>query len=174
MATIGGANGRNPATATAGPVRILGIGGSNRKGSKSLIALETALRLAEEAGAESVLADVRALGLPVFDPDRPRSEYPPTLDWLLDEAWRADGYLLCSPTYHGTVAGGVKNVLDTLDLLGDAVPPYFGGKPVGLLALGGASAMNTINALYHATRALNGLAMPTLVIVPGGAVDSQA
>lgn len=167
---IGGPNGHYP---TASPVRILGIGGSTRLGSKSLIALEIALRLAEEAGAEPVLADVRALDLPVFDPDRPRSEYPPTLDWLLDEAWRADGYLLCSPTYHGTVAGGVKNVLDSLELLGDSVPPYFGGKPVGLLALGGASAMNTINALYHATRALNGLALPTLVVVPGGAVDPQ-
>lgn len=174
MTTTMTANGHHRPTGFARPLRVLGIGGSTRQGSKSLIVLETALRLAEDAGAEAVLADVRALDLPVYDPDRPRLAYPPILDWLLDETMRADGYLICSPTYHGTVAGGVKNVLDTLNWLGDADPPYFGGKPVGLLALGGASAMNVINALYHATRAMNGLAMPTLVVVPYGAIDTAA
>ena len=174
MGASNGSNGRHDGVGSTRPVRILGIGGSNRQASKSLIALRTALHLAEEAGAATVLADVHALDLPIYDPDRPRSELPPALDWLLDEVWRADGYLLCSPTYHGTIAGCIKNVLDALDPLGEADPPYFGGKPVGLLALGGASGMNTINALYHATRALNGLAMPTLVVVPGGAVDPVA
>jgi FMN reductase len=157
----------------ARPLRILGIGGSTREGSLTLIALETALRLAREAGAESVLADVRALDLPVFDDDRPLAGYPPTLRWLLDEARRADAYLLASPTYHATIAGGIKNVLDFLNFLGDDGGDYFGGKPVGLIALGGGSAANFLTALYHASRALNGLAVPTCAAVPSGAIDAE-
>ena len=41
-----------------------------RRGSLSLTALRAALRLAEEAGAEALLADVRAFDLPVYDEDR--------------------------------------------------------------------------------------------------------
>src|SRR5690242_14758650 len=53
------------------PLRILGLGGSTRQGSKSLILLRTALQHAEGAGATVALADVRALDLPVYDQDRP-------------------------------------------------------------------------------------------------------
>jgi FMN reductase len=133
--------------------------------------LKAALRLAETAGAATVLADVRALGLPVFNDEWPLEAYPPTLAWLLDEVRAADAYLICSPTYHGTVSGAVKNVLDALNLLGDDTPPYLGGKVVGLLALGGGSATNVINSLYHAVRALNGLAAPTAVTLPDSVLD---
>lgn len=170
------ANGSDALTAVTGfarPVRILGIGGSTRQGSRSQIVLETALRLAEEAGAWPVPATVRDLGLPVFDDDLPLAAYPPTLTWLLDEARQADAFLICSPTYHATIAGGVKNVLDALNFLGDDDPPYFGGKPVGLLAYGGGSAANVLTSLYHATRALGGLTVPTVVAVPGSAVDGE-
>jgi FMN reductase len=155
------------------PLRILGIGGSTRRGSLSLTLLKAGLRAAEEAGAQTVLADVRALDLPIYDEDRPLDDYPTTLSWLLDEVRAADAYLLCSPTYHGTVAGGVKNALDALNFLWDADPPYFGGKVVGLLALGGAGATNVINALHHTTRAMNGLTAPTTAIIAQAVFDPQ-
>ena len=153
------------------PIRILGIGGSTRQHSTSLALLKAALDLAEQAGAQTILADVRALGLPVYNPDHPLGDYPATLTWLLDEVRAADAYQLCSPTYHGTVTGGVKNALDALNFLWDATPPYFGGKVVGLLALGGAGATNVLNSLHHATRALNGLTAPTTAIVASAALD---
>jgi FMN reductase len=155
------------------PIRILGIGGSTRRGSLSLALLKATLGLAEEAGARTVLADVRELNLPMYDDDRPLAEYPATLRWLMDEVRAADAYLLCSPTYHGTVAGGVKNALDALNFLWDADPPYFGGKVVGLLALGGAGATNVINSLHHATRAMNGLTSPTAAIIGESALDPE-
>src|SRR3954451_5959967 len=99
------------------PVHILGIGGSTRLHSKSPIALAHALRLAEDGGATTTLADVRALDFPIYDADRPLADYPQTVHWLIAEAMRADGYILCSPTYHGTVSGAVKNALDILDYL---------------------------------------------------------
>jgi FMN reductase len=155
------------------PIRILGIGGSTRRGSLSLALLKATLGLAEAAGARTVLADVRELDLPLYSDDRPLDEYPATLRWLLDEVRAADAYLLCSPTYHGTVAGGVKNALDALNFLWDAEPPYFGGKVVGLLALGGAGATNVINALHHTTRAMNGLTSPTTAIIGESALDPE-
>lgn len=159
------------------PVRILGIGGSVGAGCRSTAALEVALRLAEEAGAETAMADIRGLGLPLFDIGIPLERYPPSLPWLLDRVREADAYLICSPTYHGTVAGGVKNALDALEFLAADKPRYLGGKPVGLMALGGGDgigAANALNALHHAARALNGLAVPTHVAVPGRAVDPLA
>jgi FMN reductase len=157
-------------TTQPAPLRLLGIGGRTRARSLSRFALAAALRQAREAGARTVLADVRALALPVYNADRPLEAYPPTLAWLLAEVRAADAYLLCSPTYHGTVAGGVKNALDALEFLAADAPPYFGGKVVGLMACGGGGA-NVITSLTHATRALNGLAAPTVAMVPGAAVD---
>lgn len=154
-----------------GTLRLLGIGGSTRRGSLSLLALEAALRLAEEAGATTRLADVRTLDLPLYDEDRPLAAHPSTLARLLDDVRAVDAVLLCSPTYHGTIAGGLKNVLDALGFLAGGAAPYFGGKPVGLMALGGPGAMNAITSMTHATLALNGLAVPTVVTVPRGALD---
>ncbi len=163
-----GQNGAGP------PVRVLGIGGSTRWGSRSLAALRAALGLAEGMGAETALADVRALGLPLYDEDRPPAAYPAALAWLLAEARAADALLLCTPTYLGTVAGAMKNVLDALSFLADDRPPYLGGKPVGVMAFGGANAANAITALEQAARCLNGLVVPTAVVVPGRAVDGAS
>jgi FMN reductase len=156
-------NGRSVA-----PMRVLGIGGSTRRGSKSLTLLEAALAAAAAAGASVKLADARAMGLPIFDEDLAVDDYPPSLADLLAAVREADAYILCSPTYHGTVSGGVKNALDALNVLNDDEPSYFGGKPVALMALGGGA--NVVTAMQHATRALNGIVIPTVVIAGGNAV----
>jgi FMN reductase len=153
------------------PLRILGLGGSIRQGSKSLVLLRTALEHAEEDGAVVELADVRSLALPIYDEDLPLADYPPSLHALLRAAREADAYILCSPTYHGTLSGAVKNALDTLNFLGDNEPRYFAGKPVGLMALGGGGAANTLTSLQHAARGLNGLVIPRVVIAGTSAVS---
>ncbi|MGH2613994.1 MAG: NADPH-dependent FMN reductase, partial [Thermomicrobiales bacterium] len=84
------------------PLRVLGIGGSTRRVSKSLVLLRNALHLVADAGAEVTLADVRALDLPIYDHDRPLRDYPPSLHEMLAAARAADAYVLCSPAYHGT------------------------------------------------------------------------
>ncbi len=156
------------------PVRILGIGGSMREGSMSLVALKVALKYAQEAGAETDLADVRMLALPVYDPSLPLEAYPASLPQLLAQVRAADALILCSPTYHGTVSGAVKNVLDALEFLGGDQPRYLSGRVVGLLGMGGAGAMNAVNALYHTARTLNGLTVSTTVIAPKDKLDAAA
>lgn len=152
-------------------VRIVGIGGSTRVGSKSLIMLKTALRMAEDAGAVAILADVRELALPLYDDDKPVEWYPESLARLLEACDAADAFIFSSPTYHGTVTGAVKNVLDCLNFLWNEETPYLHGKPVGLMALGGPGSMNTINALHHSARGLNGISVPIAATIPGNGVD---
>ena len=150
------------------PIRILGIGGDMSENSSSRIALQVALQIAEASGAIPVMADVRDLDLPLYNPEWTPENYPDRLTELLDEAHRADAFIFCSPDYHFTVTGAVKNALDVFSLLDP--PNYLSGKPVGLMATGVAVG-NVITALNHAAHALNGLVVPTPGGVPDVAVD---
>jgi FMN reductase len=155
-------------------VRIVGIGGSTRMGSKSLIMLKTALRMADDEGAIAILADVRELDLPLYDDDKPLEAYPESLARLIEVCRGAGAFIFSSPTYHGTVTGAVKNVLDCLNFLWNEDAPYLQGKPVGLMALGGPGSMNTINALHHSARGLNGISVPIAATIPGSGVDEAS
>jgi NAD(P)H-dependent FMN reductase len=150
--------------ANGAPIRILGIGGEMSDQSRSRIALQSALRLAEDAGATTILADVLDLDLPLFNPEWTPENHPTSIDLLLEEVPKADAYIICSPDYYFTVSGAVKNALDMFSLL--AEQGYLGGKPVGLMATGVAVG-NVITALNHAAHSLNGLVVPT----PGGVPD---
>jgi len=155
------------------PIRILAIGGTTSAKSWSLVPLEAALQRAQELGCETVLATVNDLNLPLFRTDWKLEDYPPTLAWLLDEVRKADGLIICSPTYHGTVSGAVKNVLDALIFLGWDQPPYLGGKPVAVMAFGGMTAMGVLQALTHTVRGLKGITIPTHIAVPERAVNRE-
>lgn len=161
------------AVGTKSAVRVLGIGGSTREASKSLLALKVALRMAAHEGAETSLASVRDLDLPIYNGERRLEDYPPSLPWLLSEVRAADAILVCSPTYHGTISGATKNVLDALEFLANDEPRYLGYRSVGLLGYGGASAMNVINSVYHCIRTLNGLVVPTWAIISGAMLDAE-
>jgi FMN reductase len=156
------------------PIRILGIGGTTSAKSWSLVPLQQALRKAEAMGCETSLATVYDLNLPLLHTEWRLEDYPPTLAWLLDEVRRADGLIICSPTYHGTISGAIKNVLDLLIFLGKDTPPYLGGKPVGLMAYGGMTAMGVLHALTNCVRGLKGISVPTHIAVPEDTIDRQA
>ena len=119
------------------------------------------------------ITPVRDLNLPLWNSDLTFEDYPPTLGHLLNEVRAADGLVLNSPTYHGTISGAMKNTLDLLDFLGSDDPPYLNGKPVALLGYGGASAMNVINSLYHAVRALGGIVVPTVAVLSRDQLDPE-
>jgi FMN reductase len=157
--------------ASARPIRILGLGGTTSEKSWSLVPLEAALDRARERGCEVVEATVYELDLPLFRTDWSLEDYPPSLSWLLDEIRRADGLIICSPTYHGTISGAIKNVIDSLIFLGWDQPPYLGGKPVGIMAFGGMTAMGVLQALTSCVRGLKGITIPTHVAVPEKSVD---
>jgi FMN reductase len=156
---------------TTRPVRILGIGGTTSEKSWSLVPLDAALERARARGCEVARATVYELDLPMFRTDWRLEDYPPSLAWLLEEIRKADGLIICSPTYHGTISGAIKNVLDALIFLGWDQPPYLGGKPVGIMAYGGMTSMGVLQALTQCVRGLKGITIPTHIAVPERAID---
>ena len=130
---------------TNGPVHILGIGGSTRAQSKSVVALRAALSLAEAAGATTELADLHVLELPLYNSDIAWEDLHHSVHWLIAAVRRADSLIICSPTYHGTLSGAVKNALDLLDLMAvgsDGLPARsLKNMVVGLIAAGARGAM---------------------------------
>src|SRR5579871_7019679 len=91
------------------PIFILGLGGSLRRPSESEVALRMALRGAAEAGAETDIITAEGLDLPLYP--SPDMDKHPSVVALLSAARRADGLILASPAYHGTMSGALKNAL---------------------------------------------------------------
>ncbi|RMF80463.1 MAG: NADPH-dependent oxidoreductase [Chloroflexi bacterium] len=150
-------------------IHVVGIGGTLRDGSTSLRALELGLQAAESAGATTELIDLNVYRLPMYEPDRPASEYDETTKAYLDIVARADAMLWSTAAYHGTIAGVTKNALDYLEHFSGGPNPYLSNIVVGLIVTsGGAQAMmNTVNAMVHTVHALRGIVTPLSVPIPG-------
>lgn len=138
------------------PPLILGLGGTLRPGSATEKALASTLRLAEARGAETRLFGGEFLaGLPVFDP---RPVAFSTAQLAFAEAVRnADGIIVASPGYHGSLSGVVKNALDTLEITREDAQPYFQGKPVGIIVTAdgwqaAGTTLMAVRAIIHAMR----------------------
>lgn len=139
---------------------IVGIGGTTRSGSISERALRFALKVAEQDGAETLLVAGPALELDSYNPANP-GRSPAATD-LVDALRRADGIIISTPSYHGSISGHVKNALDYAeDLRGDP-RPYFDGRAVGsIVCADGPQAMGaTISALRSVVHALRGWPTP--------------
>jgi len=140
---------------------IVGIGGTVRAGSTTERALAVALRAAEARGAETRLLGGEFLAkLPIFDP-RPGGPTPEQAE-LAAAIRAADGVIVASPGYHGSISGVVKNALDTLELTRGDASPYLQGKPVGTIitADGWQAAGTTLMALRAIIHALRGWPTP--------------
>lgn len=134
---------------------VVGIGGAIRPGSTEA-ALRIALDAAEAAGARTLMFDGPALArLPHY-----RSE-----GWADSEEGRAlvaavraaDGIILASPGYHGTVSGLVKNAIDYIEETAKDGRVYLDGMPCGLIATAygsqaTGSTLATLRAIVHALR----------------------
>lgn len=138
-----------------------------RAPSRTAAAAELALAGAAGTGATVALLTVRELDLPMFDDREDTASYPARV-WAFIEAIRqADGLILASPVYHGTPSGALKNALDFVHLAGRNA---LAGKVAGLLSVaGGGTAINAINTLDYAARALRLWTVPTTVAIPGAA-----
>lgn len=149
-------------------MRIVGLGGSLARVSRSRAALQAALAGAERAGAETELLDIRALDLPMYNPDD--EEPTEAAARLVEACYAADGLIWSSPMYQGTISGAFKNALDWLHVLGQREPPYLHDKVIGLIsAAGGTQGLQAINTMEFSVRALRGWAVPYVVPVASAA-----
>ncbi len=146
---------------------VVAISGSLRDGSRTLRSTQAALSGVALAGCTTELVDLRQLALPFFDGREDERSYPRAVWELLDPVGRADGLILASPVYHGTLSGALKNAIDFLHLLGlDALD----GKVTGLISVsGGDDGTNTLNTLAYIARSLHFWTVPMMVAVPGSA-----
>ena len=127
-------------------VTVVGIGGSIRSDSQSERALRVALEGARELGAQTIQYSGPELVLPFYDPSVP--ERTDVATKMVEDLRRADGVILVSPGYHGTVSGLVKNALD-------------------YIAYGWQAAVNTLAAVRSIVHALRGWPTPL-----GAAINS--
>jgi FMN reductase len=113
---------------------VVGIGGTTRPGSSSEKALRYALALAAAQGADIELFDGASINLPMYAPES--SERSAGAERMVAALRRANGVILSTPCYHGSVSGLVKNALDyTEDMCRDP-EPYLDGRAVGLIVCG--------------------------------------
>lgn len=147
-------------TAGGAPL-IVGLGGTTREGSSTERALCAALATAEAQGARTRLAGGAFLAdLPIYDP---RPGGPTARQAELAELVRtADGLIIATPGYHGSLSGVMKNALDTLELLRDDARPYFSDRAVGVIvtAAGSQAAGTTLTAVRSIIHAMRGWPTP--------------
>jgi len=143
---------------------IVGLGGTMTANSSSERVLRHVLTQCEAAGARAELFDGNALDMPMYGYGSPRTDKALALIAALR---RADGVVIASPGYHGTVSGLIKNALDYIEDMAKDERPYFEGRSVGLItvAAGWQATGTTLATLRSIVHALRGWPTPMAVTV---------
>lgn len=139
---------------------IVGIGGTTRQNSSSELALRAALRHAGAAGADTMIFTGSDLNLPMYGADDDsRTE---AVARFIAAIRRADGVIIASPGYHGSISGLLKNALDYIEDMRTDEAPYLDGRAVGcIVSAYGAQAMGTtLSAMRSIVHALRGWPTP--------------
>ncbi|HEY2462910.1 MAG TPA: NADPH-dependent FMN reductase [Steroidobacteraceae bacterium] len=146
---------------------IVAVGGTLRSNSSTEWAMRHVLNVAQRIGARIKLISGPLLQLPLYQPENPERSEGARL--LVAELVLADGIIIGSPGYHGSISGLVKNALDYAEDLRTDARPYFSGRPVGCIATAGGwpGAINTLSALRDIVHALRGWPTPL-----GAAINS--
>lgn len=156
---------------------IIGIGGTLREQSRSLAALKYTLDAAAAVGATTTLFDLSALELPMFRPRTNLEDYGENVAALVNGMRTAQGIIISTGAYHGSMAGVTKNAIDFAEFLADSTPAYWDQKAVALIATAGGvnAAPNTITAMVNCVHALRGFAIPLYAAIKqaGKVVDRE-
>jgi FMN reductase len=125
------------------------------------------LNAAQRHGARINVISGARLQLPLYQPEN--VERGEGARFLVAELALADGIIIGSPGYHGSISGLVKNALDYAEDLRSDARPYFSGRAVGCIATAGGwpGAVNTLGALRDIVHALRGWPTPL-----GAAINS--
>ncbi|MDE2305090.1 MAG: NAD(P)H-dependent oxidoreductase [Gammaproteobacteria bacterium] len=144
---------------------ILGIGGTTRSGSSSERAMRYVLARARELGAETEFLTGPQLVLPIYVPEDAGRD--PGVRRLVESLRRANGLVVASPGYHGSLSGLIKNALDYAEDLRNDSPPYLEDRAVGLIscATGWQATGATLAALRSIVHALRGWPTPLGVAI---------
>jgi len=140
---------------------ILGLGGTTNPASSTEQALALALRAASDAGADTeMFGSAKLCALPHYLSDP--AGLNDTGRALVTAVRRADGIIIASPGYHGTISGLVKNAVDYIEETSGDKRVYLDGIPVGLIvtAHGWQAIGSTLAAMRSIVHALRGWPTP--------------
>lgn len=137
----------------SGP-HVVVMSGSLSQGSRTERLAQWCAHECERRGAATSMFLGADLEFPFY---RPMASGTEGVRRFLAALVRADGVVLVSPTYHGSLSGLLKNALDYVDELGEEEPPFLDGRPVGCVALalgeqGATSTIATLRVIAHALR----------------------
>lgn len=135
-----------------GTIKILGFGGSLRKGSYNWALLENAKEMMPE-GADLNLFDLSEI--PVYNQDLD-SNLPEPVVKFKDAVKASDGILISTPEYNFSIPGFLKNALDFASRPPEDNP--FPGKPVAIMSASG-SMLGGARVQYHLRQVLGYLDM---------------
>ncbi|PSF37974.1 NADPH-dependent FMN reductase [Aphanothece hegewaldii CCALA 016] len=140
-------------------VKIVGLNGSLRAESYSAQALEVAATRVQALGADMEILDLRTLNLPFCHGGDDYSDYPDVAR-LCQTVKEADGLILSTPEYHGSVSGVLKNALDLMGF------EELTGKVTGLISvLGGQPNSNALNDLRVIMRWVHAFVIPDQIAI---------
>jgi len=140
-------------------VKLVGIAGSLREDSHSHQVLAIAARTAQDLGAEVTILDLRQMNLPFCNGNQGYEGYP-DVDILRQTVKAADGLILATPEYHGSVSGVLKNALDLMSF------DHLEGKVMGAISvLGGQANSNALNDLRTIARWVHAWVIPEQVAI---------
>lgn len=146
--------------------RILGVSGSLRDGSNTLILVNKTLEYAREAGAETRLLDLRSYPLPLYEAHGSYDNNAIVQD-VIKVVDDCDALVLGSPEYHACMSGAMKNFMDFLYR-------EFAGKVFGLVsATGGSQGIGCFDNMRAAVHACHGWVLPYVTAANGGDVDAN-
>jgi FMN reductase len=135
-------------------LNVLGVGSSMREGSYGTRTLIIVLNSIKGYKAETLLLDLRATKMPIFNPSSPNSSATDTEIQKITELvnW-ADAFILASPDYHGSMSGVMKNFLDHYW-------EEFAGKTFGYICTSHEKGLTVMDQMRTAVRQCYGWSLP--------------
>ncbi|OMH33987.1 NADPH-dependent FMN reductase [Motiliproteus sp. MSK22-1] len=150
--------------------KVIVLAGSLRKGSYNRTLVRIAGQGAQASGAQIVNIDLADYEIPLFSEEIEAIEGAPAGVKDLKRLFRdAQGILLASPEYNGSISGVLKNAIDWIsrpDPDADGVSA-FSGKIVGLMSAspGGLGGLRGLNHVRDIFTALGSYILPSQVAV---------
>lgn len=147
--------------------RVVVVSGTSRLESRVLALAGLAAETLEAAGAELELVRLHELALPVMVHGDPvQSDLLAVQSIRRSAAW-ADGFVLITPEYHGSMSGCLKNWFDYLY-------EELAGKFAGVLAVtGGGSGDMSITAVKTCFQWCHGFTLPYHAAARGSDFDAS-